>query len=159
GDRIVARACKDEIVHAPVVVTHEQRIGAMLTAPIARGGGGARRVAYNPDFILDGRHHGEQDFLALDIALLDDALSQVQAAQAAGRVGLTGVCLHASTMQARRSRDAYLEWLAGVAPEVKRSLIIGICEIERGAPLISIADWCSRLRAHVSRVSLEFHYG
>lgn len=154
---VVARAHDDEIALAPMLATHEHKIGATMVAPVTRGTQ-VRRVAYNPDFILDGRHHGPQDFLELDIALLDAALQRAERLQQTGAFAIIAVCVHSSTMQLRRSRDAYVTWLAEIDPDLRRMLIINICEIERGAPLISIAEWCTRLRVYVARVALEFHY-
>jgi len=155
--RIVAKAHGDEIALAPVLVTHDHKAGAILAAPIKRAGG-TRRICHNPDFILDGRHHTHQDFLELDIALLDTALTRATQCRESGNSSAIGVCVHASTMQARRSREAYLNWLTGIDPTLRRMLFISISEIERGTPLISIAEWCSSLRAHLSHVWLDFHY-
>lgn len=154
---VVAKAHDDEIALVPVLATNEHKIGATMVAPVTRGTQ-ARRIAYNPDFILDGRHHGPQDFLELDIALLDAALQRAEHLKKLGTFAIVAVSVHSSTMQLRRSRDAYIDWLSEIDPELRRMLIITICEIERGAPLISIAEWCTRLRAFVARVGLEFHY-
>lgn len=154
---VVAKVRDDEIALVPVLATNEHKIGATLVAPVTRGTQ-VRRIAYNPDFILDGRHHGPQDFLELDIAILDAALARAEKLKQSGGVGIVAVSVHSSTMQLRRSRDAYIQWLSEVDPELRRALIVTICEIERGAPLISIAEWCTRLRAYVARVGLEFHY-
>jgi hypothetical protein len=50
GAAMVAKGHEDEIALAPVLVTHEHRVGAMLAAPIVRDGK-SRRIAHNPDFI------------------------------------------------------------------------------------------------------------
>lgn len=156
-ERLVAKALGDEVVLAPVLVTHDSRAGALLAGPMTRTEA-ARRIAYNPDFILDGRHHTRRDFLELDLAVLDAALTRASRMQDSGRVAAIGVCVHSSTMQVRKSRDAYLHWLAGVDPALRRTLFVAISEIERGAPLISIAEWCSALRSLAPRVWLDFHY-
>jgi hypothetical protein len=41
---------------------------------------------------------------------------------------------------------------------LRRRAIITFAEIEKGTPLISIAEWCSSLRAMVGRVCLDLHY-
>ena len=149
---MVAKSHNDEIAFAPILLAREQRIGALFAAPVQRGEGG-RRIVYNPEFILDGRHHDRRDYLELDIALLDAALTRMEQVDAP-----MGVSVHSSVMQNRRSREAYLTWVAGLNNDVRRRLFVGISEIERGTPLISIAEWCSSLRALVSQVSLGFHY-
>jgi hypothetical protein len=154
---VVAKGHRDEMAAAPVLVTHETRVGAVLVAPIARDGD-LRRIAHNADFILDGRHHGDQDFLELDIALLDAALAHAGWMKQTGKRSAVGVCVHSTTMQSRRSREAYLGWLKGVDPDLRRNVFISINEIERGAPLMSISEWCVALRNYVPRVSLNLHY-
>lgn len=155
--RVVARAHDDEIALAPILVTHEHKASALLAAPVVRSASG-RRIAYNPDFVLDGRHHGNQDFLELDIALLDAALARAARWEQMNHKAVIGVCVHTSTMQMRRSREAYLKWLASVDPSLRRNMFVTVAEVERGTPLISITDWCVALRASVPRVCLDFHF-
>ena len=157
NSELVAKGHRDEMAAAPVLATHELRVGAVMVAPIVRDGA-MRRIAHNADFILDGRHHGDQDFLELDIALLDAALSHATWMREAGKRSAVGVCVHSTTLQSRRAREAYLGWLQGVDPDLRRNIFISINEIERGAPLMSISEWCVTLRAHVPRVSLNLHY-
>jgi hypothetical protein len=154
---MVAKGHEGEIAIAPVLTTHEHRIGAVLAAPITRHEK-VRRIAHNPDFILSGRHNTQQDFLELDIALLDAALGRIDRTAKNGNIAITGVCVHATTLQSRRSREVYYKWLSDVDPALRRPLIITINEIERGTPLMSISEWCVGLRAHVSRISLNLHY-
>jgi hypothetical protein len=149
---LVARSVGEDIAFAPVLLTRDHKIGAMLAAPVQRGEGG-RRMVYNGEFILDGRHHDRKDYLELDLAVLDAALTRMR-----GNTQPMGVTVHSSTMQSRRSRETYLQWAAGLEEPVRKRLFIGIAEIERGTPLISITEWCSALRAQVAQVSLAFHY-
>ena len=155
--RLVAKSAGQDIAHARLYVTHEQRPGAYLAAPFMRARSG-RRIAYNADFILDGHHQQRQDFLELDIAVLDEALAAASASVEAGNACVYGLTVHASTMQQRRSREEYIGWWAHVPAELKRFLFVSIAEIERGTPLISIADWTTALRPYVSRIWLDFHY-
>ncbi|MEJ0061450.1 MAG: hypothetical protein WDM79_18650 [Terricaulis sp.] len=138
----------------PMFVAHEKRIAASVCAPILTERG-QRRIAYNPDFIVDGRHPQGLDFLDLDVALLDDALTH---AAAPGKPRAIGLHVHASTMQHRKAREHYLAWMDQAPPEVRGRLFVTIAEIEKGAPLISLAEWSSALRQHVARVWLDFHY-
>jgi hypothetical protein len=155
---VVARGHKDEIALAPVLVTHEQRMSAMIAGPAHRSEGQARRLCHNPDFLLDGHHHERKDYLELDLAVVDAALGRLSKWKQMGHTGVVGVTVHASTMQSRRAREAYLAWLAELDPEQRRMLFVSIAEIERGTPLISISDWCCSLRSLVGRVWLDFHY-
>lgn len=157
-ERVVARGHKDEIALAPVLVTHEQRIGVLIAGPVRRAEGQGRRMCYNPDFLLDGHHHERKNYLELDIAVLDTALARLTKLKEGGHAGIVGVTVHSSTMHTRRTREAYLKWLAEVDPELRRGLFVSIAEIERGTPLISISEWTCALRALVSSVWLDFHY-
>lgn len=157
GDGMVAKGHEDEMAVAPVLVAHDKKVGAVLVAPISRNEK-VRRIAHNPDFILNGRHATAQDFLELDIALLDAAMERIIAARESGRNSAVGVCVHATTLQSRRSRENYYRWLSQIDPELRRALFITINEIERGTPLMSMTEWCAGLRAYVSRVSLNMHY-
>jgi len=155
---LVARPLEEEIAIAPVLMTHEHKVGAAWATPVARSAR-VRRIAYNPDFILDGRHHGgKYDFLELDIAILDAALAYASRARDAGHPIAVGLSVHATTMQTRKYRETYLTWLRGVDAEVRRTLFVSVDEVERGTPLMSMAEWCTALRAHVSRVSVMLHY-
>jgi hypothetical protein len=158
GGALAAKNRDDEMGMAPVLVANEKRVGAILACPIIRNEN-VRRIAHNPDFILDGRHAGNQDFLELDLVTLDAALSRVTRLREGGRKGVVGVCVHATTMQTRRSREAYYQWLSEIDPELRSGLIVVINEIERGTPLLSMTEWCSGLRAYINRVSLNLHYG
>ncbi len=152
GREIVAKAHGDDIALAPVLLTRDNKIGAHLAAPVQRGEGG-RRIVYNAEFILDGVHHEQRDFLELDIAVLDLALSRMKDTDTP-----IGVCVHSTVMRSRRSREAYFKWIGGLDHDVRRRLFVSIAEIERGTPLISMTEWCSALRAMVAQVSLGFHY-
>ncbi len=120
----------------------------------ARGQGNERRLAYNPDYILDGSHH-ERSYCLLDTAILDQAAQVLAAPAHAPSVGFT---VHATTLRSRRNREAYLSLLSRSSCSMLRSAIITIAEIEKGTPLISIEEWCHGLRPLVSHVCLDFHY-
>lgn len=149
---LVAKVGSDEIAFAPVLLAREHKIGALLASPVQRGEGG-RRLVYNGEFILDGRHHDRRDYLEFDIAVLDAALNKMRE-----NTNPMGVTVHSTTMQSRRSRETYLHWVAGLDDAMRKRLFIGVAEIERGTPLISMTEWCSVLRAQVAQVSLTFHY-
>lgn len=157
GARMVARAHDDEIAEVKIYLAHERNCGPRLIAPVTHMHG-EHRIAYNPDFILDGRHHTRRDHLELDIAVLDAALVRAKLAQAAGQSLNIAVSVHASTLQIRRSRETYLGWLAEIDSETRRSFLIAVAEIEKGTPMIAMAEWCSNLRSSVARVWLDFHY-
>ncbi|MGQ0531093.1 MAG: hypothetical protein ACT4OF_00190 [Caulobacteraceae bacterium] len=148
----------EEIAIAPVLATQEHKVVAALAAPVTRSAR-VRRIAHNPDFILDGRHHGGRyDYLELDIAVLDAALSYSNRLRIAGHPAIVGVSVHATTMQTRKYRETYLSWVRGIEADLRRTLFISINEVERGTPLMSIGEWCAALRAHISRISVNLHY-
>ncbi len=149
---LVAKAVGDDIVFAPILIPREQKVGALLAAPAQRGEGG-RRLVYNSEFILDGRHHGHRDYLELDIAVLDAALTRLESSSAP-----IAVAVHSTTVQARRTRETYLKWLAEIDEAKRKRLLLCICEIERGTPLISITEWCAAMRGKIWQVALDFHY-
>lgn len=154
--RFVAKSHGAEIAQMRIYAAHERRAAAHIFAPVTFERG-ARRMAYNPDFILDGSH-AKGDFLELDIAILDRALTELSRQKALGRTSVVGISVHATTMQLRRARETYLSWLAEIDPEIKRTMFVCIAEIEKGTPLISISEWTSSLRAHLPRIWLDFHY-
>ncbi len=142
-----------KIVEARIFSMREQRIAAHWYCPV-RETSGQRRLTYNADYILDGSHQS-RDFAALDLAVFDAALL----GQSRHPDGLPfGFTVHATTMQTRRNREAYLSTLAGAPPRLLRRALITVAEIEKGTPLISIAEWCCNLRAIVAQVCLDLHY-
>ena len=145
-----------EVAQVRVFGAQEKKLAAHLCAPVVHERG-TRRIAYNSEFILDGKH-AKADFLELDIAILDEALTLAAKCKAEGANGFVGFSVHATTMQLRRARESYLNWLNEVDPDVKRHLFVTIAEIEKGTPLISISEWTSALRSHAAKVSLDFHY-
>jgi hypothetical protein len=149
--RISSHAHGADVATVRLVAAHEHKVVAHMACPV-RHERGVRRLAYNPDFILDGRHC-EPHFVMLDFALAEHALSL-----AANVQGTVGVCVHASTMQQRRRREEYLTWAANTPVEVRRRMFVTIAEIERGTPLIAISEWCAALRGLFKRVGLDFHY-
>lgn len=151
------RPLSREIAHVRLFLTQDQRIGARMAAPVSAQRGGFR-VSYDPEFILDGRHHGEPDFLELDILTLDAALAAHAEEKPSHEPAIYGVTVHASTMGRRRLREEYLSYWRRSPPQLKRSMFVVITEIERGTPLLSMIEWCSALRPHVSRVGLNFHW-
>ncbi len=150
---LLRRAPSDNIVQVRLFSARERKVAAVWFCPVRQDHNGPR-LAYNPDYILDGSHHG-REFSATDVAVFEHASLRITSDEPVLPVGFT---VHATTMQSRRSRDAYLAMLAKAPPEVLRRAIITIAEIEKGTPLISIAEWCSNLRALVGRVCIDFHY-
>ncbi|HVY86984.1 MAG TPA: hypothetical protein VG943_17760 [Caulobacterales bacterium] len=148
---------RTEIVAAPIYLPHDRKLSAQVIAPVV-GAAGVKRIGYDADFIHTGQHQPGADFLELDILLLRSAISRLHAALDAGRLQAIGVHVHASTMQQRKSRDVYLHELSALDEEMHRLLFVIIGEIEKGAPLISIADWSSALRQHAARVWLDLHH-
>jgi hypothetical protein len=115
------------------------------------------RAGYE-DIYRDEGHHERRAFLELDLQILDAALEQLTRYGGAEPRPAIGACVHASTIQNRSARTVYLESLKRVPPSLARHFFVKVAEIERGAPLVTIADWTGMLRPRVSRVLLEFHH-
>lgn len=131
------------------------KVIADLVCPVHRTEQSAR-LAYNSDFVLDGRHHG-RTFHDTDQALLQ-VVAEALAGGSIGSARPMGITVHAATLQRRRSREQFLTALATLPAEWRRKGFVSIAEIERGTPLMSITEWCFALRAMVSRICLDFHY-
>ncbi|MES1199912.1 MAG: hypothetical protein ABUS57_00470 [Pseudomonadota bacterium] len=139
------------IVKARVFSVRETSVVAHWYCPLHRDQTG-RRLAYDPDYMFDAQHH-VRDFVDLDMAIL--AAAKADDMRGAAAIGFT---VHASTMQNRKRRDLYLDRLAKLPESWRSRAIITIAEIEKGAPLMSIAEWCLSVRALMRRVCLDFHY-
>ncbi len=150
------RIARDEIVEARVFSARDSKVVARWYCPV-REERGTRRLAYNGDFILDGRHR-DPHYLDLDTAIFQHASEQLARSDRDEDKLSIGFTVHASTLQTRRSRDAYLAMIASLPLELRRRAIITIAEIEKGTPLISIGEWCCSLRSMLNRVCLDFHY-
>lgn len=144
----------EEIARVRVYLPRERRTGPTLLTPIVYERG-ARRMAYNSEFVVGGRHHRFRNYTDLDIGIVEEAVKLVGAGETPGVIAIT---VHSSTMQTRRGRETYLRRLAMLEPELRQRLLITVAEIERGTPLISISDWCSALRAITPLVWLDLHY-
>jgi hypothetical protein len=151
------RTLGGEIEHVRLFMTRDQRIGARMASPVSHQRGGLR-MCYDPEFVLDGRHHGEPDYLDLDIHTLDAALAAHATARERGENSFYGVTIHASTMSRRRLRDEYLSFWRRTPALLKRSMFVVIAEIERGTPLLSLVEWNAALRPHITRVGMSFHW-
>jgi len=68
---VLTRAPRDNIVTARIFSTLHKKVVAQWVCP-TRDEHGGRRLAYNPDFILDGAHHS-RDFFSLDAAIFEHA--------------------------------------------------------------------------------------
>ncbi len=151
----LARIAPDEIVEARLFSARDSKVVARWFCPV-REERGTRRLAYNADFILDGRHR-DPHYLDLDIAIFGHASDQLARADDQDKLSI-GFTVHASTLQTRRSRETYLTMLSNMPLELRRRAIITIAEIEKGTPLISIGEWCCSLRGTLNCVCLDFHY-
>jgi hypothetical protein len=135
----------------PVWSARHLGVAAYLCGPALESEAG-RRLAYCADF-LDKGAHSASDFLDLDLCLLEQACASAEEETSAA----IGVCVHASTMQSRRSRSTYLEHLAANASPVQQRMFVTIAEIEPGTPLMSLTEWTRALKRFFPRVALELH--
>lgn len=111
---------------------------------------------YDEGFVDSGVHAADH-YAAWDLAFLDAAHAALAREAPSPRPGI-GVSVHSSTLHVRASRALYLERLARIPPELARRLFVKIAEIERGAPMINVANWVGLVRARVRTVLLEFHH-
>jgi len=146
-----------EMVRAEIRTALNGGLAAWTMAPLIRGGGG-RRIGYNPDYLAEGRHPAGADFLETDCALLNESVAGLEAALTAGKACAMGVYAHVTTLQRRKSREVYASSLSQVDAGLRRHLFVIVAEIDKGAPLISIAEWTGVLRTHVGRIWLTFHH-
>ena len=134
----------------PVWSLRHDRVAAYLCAPPLEPGGD---LGYSTAFAAKACH-GEQDYLDLDLCLLEQAC---MAAETPGAAPI-GVSVHATTMRRRETRMLYAKHLAVNAAGARHRMFVTIAEIEPGAPLISLSEWCSAIRSTVPRVALDLHY-
>ena len=145
---------RDDITEARIFSTREHRVVGRWICPVRHEQIG-RRLAYDAEYILDGLHR-RQDFIDLDLAILDYA--RRRAGEQDGSELAIGFTVHASTLQLRRRREVYFAALAAAPASFRSRAIVTIAEIERGTPLMSIAEWCCTLRALFGKVCLDLHY-
>jgi hypothetical protein len=145
---------RDDITEARIFSTRDRRVVGRWICPVRHEQIG-RRLAYDGEYILDGLHR-RQDFIDLDLAILDYAHRRAEEQdQNELAVGFT---VHASTLQVRKHRDLYFAAIAATPAAFKGRAIITIAEIDRGTPLMSIAEWCCTLRTMLAKVCLDLHY-
>jgi hypothetical protein len=145
---------RDDITEARIFSTRDQRVVGRWICPVRHEQIG-RRLAYDAEYILDGLHRRE-DFIDLDLAILDYAHRRAE--EQDGTELAIGFTVHASTLQLRKHRELYFAALAAAPARFKSRAIITIAEIERGTPLMSIAEWCCTLRTMLGKVCLDLHY-
>src|SRR6185312_11299713 len=112
------RIARDEIVEARVFSARDSKVVARWFCPV-REERGTRRLAYNGDFILDGRHR-DPHYLDLDIAIFQQASAELARSESEQDKLSIGFTVHASTLQTRRSRETYLAMIAGMPLEARR---------------------------------------
>jgi hypothetical protein len=136
----------------PVWSSRQGGVSAFFCAPAFDAQDANPRMGYDPDFAQKAAHR-KADFLDLDLCLFE------QAVRAAERIegGIIGVSVHATTLQSRKTRTAYLDHVAANASSARQRMYIGIAEVEPGTPLMSLTEWVSGLRHTIDRVALELH--
>jgi hypothetical protein len=145
---------RDDITEARIFSTRDRRVVGRWICPVRHEPIG-RRLAYDGEYILDGVHR-RHDFIDLDLAILDYAQRRAQEPDQ-GELAI-GFTVHASSLQVRKHRELYLSALAAAPEAFKSRAIVTIAEIERGTPLMSIAEWCCTLRTMLGKVCLDLHY-
>jgi hypothetical protein len=140
----------------PVWNVNKEVVSTYIAAPIYLSKDEAR-CGYAPEYRFTGRH-GDEDFLAIDLEILDRVASEAEKLLASGQRYQLGFSVHATTLQRRSAMRAYRDRLAQIPASVRPYLLARVAEIEPGAPGISIAEWVTFLRHFVNRVMLELHW-
>jgi hypothetical protein len=118
-----------------------------------------QRYGYDPAWAETGWHHGDKDFLELDLRVLARARSEAAACLQGGRRCIIGYSVHSTTMMSRNGRRAFLQALAET-PSAIRPLLLGrVAEVQSGTPMATIAEWAHQLRAVSPRMAIQIHHG
>jgi hypothetical protein len=117
---------------------------------------GLTHYGYDLGWRASGQPSSE-DFLALDLSILAQAVASLTQGQAAGRPALICYSVHASTMRRREQRQAFLQQLHAIPEHLRANLLGRIAEISPGTPKSTIADWVHQLRPVSQRVVIELH--
>ena len=154
--RVVATALSEEHAFAPVWLPSQSIVAAYVCTPLLRKDG-VTSFGYDPAYAETGRAP-RRDYCRFDRNLIAAAEQAMRACSEEG-----GLCpavflpVHCTTLMYRVTRQAYLERLAAVPDELRQRIVIVIAEIERGLPLLRLADWIGQFCPHVKRVMLQYH--
>ena len=135
----------------PVWSVQRLAVAAYLCGPVLESAQG-RRLGYSVDFLAKGVHR-DADHIDLDLCLLEQACASAEQETSAA----IGVCVHATTLQNRKSRLVYLEHLAANASAVQQRMFVTVAEIEPGTPLMSLTEWTAGLKRFFPRVAFDLH--
>jgi hypothetical protein len=124
-----------------------------------QGRRGLMRYGYDPAWAETGWHHGDKDFLDLDLRILARARSEAAACLHGGRRCIVGYSVHSTTMMNRARRRAFLEALAETPAEIRPLLLGRVAEVQSGTPMAAIAEWAHQLRAVSPRMAIQIHHG
>jgi len=127
---------------------------------IAPAGGDqlAPRLGYSRAWTETGRHREADDFLELDLQILERAVAEARGCLRRERRCLIGYSVHATTMLHRPRRQAYLQALSATPGDVRPYLLGRIAELEIGAPIARVAEWVHQLRAVSQRMAIQLHH-
>jgi hypothetical protein len=143
-------------VFAPAWSPRAKMVASYMCIPVHRGCDGAH-YGYDLSYAEDGRS-AFRDYCEVDlnmVEVIETALGRY--AQGAVRPAL-GLSVHATTLQSRSARMAYLDRLARVPPEMTKHLFVRVAEVEPGTPTITLADWAGMLRSRLRHIVLEMHH-
>jgi hypothetical protein len=111
---------------------------------------------YDSSWVQTGVNSGD-DYVWLDLAIIGRAVQEAERNLASGRRCLLNYSVHATTLQRRDRREAYLEHLNST-PEGLRPFLVGrIAEIEPGTPIETIRGWVQLLQRVSKRVTIQLH--
>ncbi|HVY85355.1 MAG TPA: hypothetical protein VG943_09490 [Caulobacterales bacterium] len=141
---------------APMWSPGPQAVASYACVPVFEDRSG-ERFGYDRGYAEEGEN-SHRDYCELDLRGLELVQKALQGYDLDRAVPAVGVSVHSTTMQNRLARSAFLERLARLPQARMKYAFVRIAEIENGAPLITLADWCGMLRARVRNILLEFHH-
>lgn len=154
----VASLADTPLAVLPVWNAPKQAITGYWITP-DQGKRGLTRYGYDPAWAETGWHHGDKDFLELDLRILARARSEAAACLHAGRRCIVGYSVHSTTMMSRNGRRAFLQALVETPSEIRPLLLGRVAEVQSGTPMATIAEWAHQLRAVSPRMAIQIHHG
>jgi hypothetical protein len=148
--------CQRAVRFSPVCNIAQEAITSYFAVPIIRDITPSL-CGYNPNYRDTGRNEG-CDFVEMDLALLEQAITEVTRVMDGPQRCLIGYCVHVTTLKNRSGRERLFERLRAAPLHVRKHLIGKIAEIDVGTPLSNIIEWVGLMRSFTAHVSLEFHH-
>jgi hypothetical protein len=119
---------------------------------------GSSMAAYDPAWIAP-RLHRADNFLSMDLTNMGHVVEKTQHSIDAGLRCSLSYSVHATTLQDREKRRAFLGALYETPARLRPYLHGLIAEIEIGTPASAVSEWVQMLRPVTSEVTVQLHEG